>query len=430
MSRIFNWRFPALLAVLSASFSFAADPPAPTTIAPPAAAAVVTDPVVLNTGPIHEAFAVPAAREAVIPKGITARPPDAIDERPPLRQPVGETVRWIPGYWAYEPKAQGFVWVSGVWREVPPGRTWVPGYWTQSADLWRWVPGNWTDTSADQVTYLPEPPATQEAGPTSASPGEGYFWVPGSWQYVDNKYVWQPGFWAPHQRDWIWVPPRYTYTPLGYIYTSGYWDYVLAYRGIAFAPVSFKQLPADGPYTPSVALDTWRNLSLHLFISPQRDGYYFGDYYDAEMTRLGFVPFFTSIEQHEPEPLLSYYTWRLGDDYASRLRDWHRYYTDYEQFRPRYTLADQLALAARYPGVEYVASTSLVAPFDDVIRLARSPYNFADVTNEQLVLYTDRTKRLRDFIVDRVEAERVVVPVEVVVRPSFPIRASKFLKRP
>ena len=45
-----------------------------------------------------------------------------IDEVPPEYKPEGENVQWIPGYWAWDVAQSDFIWVSGLWRDVPPGR--------------------------------------------------------------------------------------------------------------------------------------------------------------------------------------------------------------------------------------------------------------------------------------------------------------------
>ena len=87
---------------------------------------------VLTRGPVHEAFAETVTFDPepgiVVPKS----PPAAIEELPPDQKPEGANVAWIPGYWAWDDERNDFLWVSGIWRDLPPGRQWVPGYWGQS----------------------------------------------------------------------------------------------------------------------------------------------------------------------------------------------------------------------------------------------------------------------------------------------------------
>ena len=57
----------------------------------------------------------------------------------------------------------------------------------------------------------------------------------GTWQ--GGEYVWQPGYWYEGNPNWVWVPNHYSYTPRGYCYVSGYWDYLPYDRGLLYAPV-------------------------------------------------------------------------------------------------------------------------------------------------------------------------------------------------
>ena len=63
-----------------------------------------------------------------------------------------------------------FLWVSGTWRALPPGREWMAGYWANTAQGYQWTSGYWADAAAREATYLPPPPATVEAGPNIAAP--------------------------------------------------------------------------------------------------------------------------------------------------------------------------------------------------------------------------------------------------------------------
>ena len=92
---------------------------------------------VLTRGPVHEAFAEQVSPDPM--EGITAptAPPDPIPEIPPEVKPEGDDVMWIPGYWFWDEERRDYLWVSGVWRRVPPGRRWVPGYWQTAAEGYR-----------------------------------------------------------------------------------------------------------------------------------------------------------------------------------------------------------------------------------------------------------------------------------------------------
>ena len=151
---------------------------------------------VLTRGPVHEAFAETITFDPepgiVAPKA----PPADIEEVPPLQKPAAANLAWIPGYWAWDDERNDFLWLSGIWRALPPGRQWVPGYWGPTQQGSQWTSGYWADAAASEIDYLPEPPATVEAGPNVAAPTADDIWLPGSWVWQQNRYAWRPGYWT------------------------------------------------------------------------------------------------------------------------------------------------------------------------------------------------------------------------------------------
>ncbi len=87
---------------------------------------------VLTRGPMHEAFARPVAEKPEPTKVINKKPPEAIEEVAPENQPEGQNVVWIPGYFSWDDERNDFIWISGVYRDTPPGQAWVAGYWRRS----------------------------------------------------------------------------------------------------------------------------------------------------------------------------------------------------------------------------------------------------------------------------------------------------------
>src|SRR5262249_40761097 len=111
-------------------------------------------------GPVHEAFGEPTRSQASAGTLVSKRPPANIDEMPPEEKPEGDNIVWIPGYWGWDEERTDYLWVSGFWRAVPPGRSWVPGHWQQASTGYQWVSGYWGVAEREETEYLPPPPAS------------------------------------------------------------------------------------------------------------------------------------------------------------------------------------------------------------------------------------------------------------------------------
>ncbi len=298
----------------------------------------------LGRGPLHEAFAEQVNLDAEPSPIVAKKPPEPINELPPEIKPDGEHVEWIPGYWAYDDEElNDFIWVSGVWRKVPPGRRWVPGYWAEVEGGYQWVSGTWASADADEVEVLPPPPESLEQGPNSVADSEEDVWIPGCWVYQNDDYRWRPGYWSAGQVNWIWVPERYIWTPSGCLHVSGYWDYPVTVRGYAFAPYCFHRSVYQRPgyyFSPVVVLDVG-HVFANLFVRPSCHHYYFGDYYADTYVHHGFVPWY-DYRHHHYCPLLTHYSWyhhRRGVNYVEQLHRYYEYNVKHADYRPYHSLA-------------------------------------------------------------------------------------------
>src|SRR5437868_1854629 len=179
----------------------------------------------LDKGPVHEAFAQPVNKNPQPGSIIHKQPPKPVDEVPPEQKPEGDNVQWIKGYWAWDAERNDFIWVSGFWRVPPPDRRWVAGSWGQVDGGWQWSPGYWASNQQNNNAYLPAPPESLDYGPSVPAPSDDAFYVPGNWVYTNYDYAWQPGYWSYYRPGFIWNPASYYWSPYGYTYCSGYWDY-------------------------------------------------------------------------------------------------------------------------------------------------------------------------------------------------------------
>jgi hypothetical protein len=301
---------------------------------------------VLTRGPVHEAFVETVTFDPEPGIVVSGAPPAAIEELPPDRRPEGANVAWIPGYWGWDDERSDFLWVSGVWRALPPGRQWVPGYWGRSAEGFQWISGYWADANASEVEYLPEPPATVEIGPNIAASSVDQTWLPGCWVWQQGRYAWRPGFWASVEPDWVWVPAHYVYAPRGYVFVEGYWDYSIDRRGMLFAPVYFNANVYRRPgysYSPSTVVDLGTLVS-HLFLRPQYQHYYFGDYYATNYRSAGFLPWFSiNSGRSGYNPIYAHHRWQHRQDSGWEHRQQAEFENrrDHEHLRPSRTWGSQ-----------------------------------------------------------------------------------------
>lgn len=272
---------------------------------------------VLTRGPIHEAFAEPVNFNPKAGFVAVKEPPAAIEEVPPDQKPDGENVAWMPGYWTWEDDKGEFIWVSGFWRTLPPHRQWVSGYWAKSDNGFQWTSGYWASVQTKQVEYLPAPPQSVEAGPSTSAPSVDHIWVPGSWTWYNLHYVWRPGYWIVVQPEWVWMPAHYVWSPCGYVFVDGYWDHAVRSRGVLFAPCYFSVAYYSRPafyYSPAIVIDA-EIVTDHFFCRPVYCHYYFGDYYAPTYATVGILPWFQiTYSRGYYCPLYTYERWYYRSD--------------------------------------------------------------------------------------------------------------------
>jgi hypothetical protein len=384
--------------------------------------AAADDVEVLARGPVHEAYAEPSEREPAPTPVIPKEPPKPIEELPPDQKPEGANVQWMPGYWAWDDDKKDFLWVSGFWRNVPPDRTWVPGSWRKAQDGWQWTGGFWAaakDGGKADIEYLPQPPAPLDAGgATTPAPSETHVYIPGTWVYRE-RYVWRPGFWFEYRPGWVWVAAHYRWTPAGYIFIDGYWDYPLAERGVLFAPAYIPPVVYTAPafvYTPTYVIRE-ECLFGAFFCRRGFGAYYFGDYFAPSYARLGFTAWCGHVGISVSfggggwyDPMFGYYRcgyrhdpfWRAGvyDLYAGRYRG------DY--LRPPVTLVQQTTVINNITNVKNVTNvnTSNVAMLTSLKNADRGGQRkFERVPDAERQQQQVVARSTRDFAARRAEGE-------------------------
>ena len=166
----------------------------------------------------------------------------------------------------------------------------------------------------------------------------------------------------------MWIPARYVWSPGGYVFLAGHWDYALAKRGVVFCPVYYANPYEIAPaysYSPSVCIET-PVLTGYLFCRPAYGHYYFGDYYDPMYARVGIYPWYAVHEgRFGYEPLFVYDRWYYGrrdPGWELRIRSDYAYRVAHFEARPPHTYAAAVGISIRTPGL----SVTLAVPIGHV----------------------------------------------------------------
>lgn len=364
---------------------------------------------VLTRGPVHEAFAQTVTFDPQPGIVVQKAPPDTIEEVPPEQKPEGANVAWIPGYWAWDDERSDFIWVSGIWRTLPPGRQWMPGYWAKSEQGFQWTSGYWADIKVGESEYLPEPPDTVEVGPNINAPSPEYSWIPGCWVWHLGRYAWRPGYWAKMRLDWVWVPSYYVWTPRGYIFVDGYWDYTVGRRGFLFAPVYFhsRMYTQRGfYYSPAILIDLTVFTDC-LFLRPRYNHYYFGDYYAAHHYREGIYPWFSlHARRYGYDPIYAHQRWehRRDREWEQRLKVKFRERRDHEEARPMRRLATPGELSTK-GGKSRDQRVFVATPLDRMKKSKGTSWRFQSLNKQERDQIGQRGQELRKFREKRQELE-------------------------
>ncbi len=375
---------------------------------------------VLTRGPVHEAFANLSESESEAGYLISRQPPDEIEELPPDYRPEGDNVAWIPGYWSWDDDRDDYIWVSGVWRELPPDRQWVPGYWTSTRGGWQFVSGFWASNSRNDIEYLPRPPDPIERGPSSPRIGADDYWSPGSWVWVDTRYAWQSGYWVPPQSGWVWTPAHYVWTPRGYVYVSGYWDHDIIHRGVMFAPVYYSTPVYRRPeyhYSPRIVIDISFALG-NFFVQSRSHHYYYGDYYDARYSDRGYAPWYDRHNTYDrrergdryyrEDPIfVSYRSQQIRQDpkWDKHAHDEYSYRRKHEDARPPQTYRQQVASRPDVRDRQSRQTTIAARPLDQVVNNETQRLKYERVDADRRTAIQTRTRDVRQFRTERQQVE-------------------------
>ena len=395
---------------------------------------------VLTRGPVHEAFAGMISFNPEAGIVVPAPPPEPIEELPPEERPEGDDVAWIPGYWGWDDERNDYLWISGTWRVMPPGREWVAGYWRDTGRGYQWISGYWADAAQQDAYYLPPPPETLETGPNVDPPSPDYEWTPGCWVWSDGRYAWRAGYWMEGRADWVWIPAGYIWTPRGVLFLDGFWDYPVERRGVLFAPVyyrSHRPVRRGYSYSPQIVI----SLSVFtdcLFLRPSYHHYYFGDYYDSRYDQDGFYASFSYQSGRQGyDPFYSRARWehRGERDWDNRFQASYDYRRKNEAARPPRTWSVQLSLGTgAVTGSQ--ARIALGSPLQQLATRRDNPVRFQPVAQRDRDQLAQRGRDVQQSREQRrtVEAQPAITtgrnPGEAAAPVKVPAQRSPLAARP
>ncbi len=185
------------------------------------------------------------------------------------------------------------------------------------------------------------------------------------------------------------MPSHYVWTPRGYVFVGGYWDYVLDSRGVLFAPVYFPRTIYQRPgfsYSLSIVVDTG-NLQFSLFTCPRYWHYYFGDYYDDTYIGIGIYPWFEFERYHTwYDPIYEYNRWhfrRTDPHWDEHDRDEYNRRRADKDLRPPRTYHEMENRLVRLPEPQR-RNIRMAEPISTFVADEKSPLKFENIkTNAQ-----------------------------------------------
>ena len=192
---------------------------------------------------------------------------------------------------------------------MPPDHRWVPGHWQQVQNGWQWVSGFWAPEGLQAVNYLPPPPQSIEAGPSTPAPDATSSYVPGCWVFQQQRFLWRPGFWMPFQAGYGGRRPA-TCGRRSAVSSTRATGTIRSETAACSLPrwrLSVGLLGRHWTYTPSYVVQPDFLLGA-LFVRRGTRHYYFGDYFEPRYARSGFVPWVDyRVARNVPDANFAYY---------------------------------------------------------------------------------------------------------------------------
>jgi hypothetical protein len=105
----------------------------------------------------------------------------------------------------------------------------------------------------DATAYPNSPPPDPIPEYPPPSPGWGYSWIAGYWDWSGYDWNWEPGYWAAQEAGYAYIGPRFVFIDGRPVYYRAYWRgpggrVVYGYGPRGAPPVGFRARPAVAPH--------------------------------------------------------------------------------------------------------------------------------------------------------------------------------------
>jgi hypothetical protein len=220
----------------------------------------------------------------------------------------------------------------------------------------------------------------------------------------------------------MWIPAHYEWTPYGYVFIAGHWDYPLDQRGMLFTPVSFTApiyLSRGFVYTPQY-LVSLGGLVDNLFVAPGFQCYYFGDYYGPQYARFGILPWFNvGTGAYLYDSIFAYRTtvlWRTNPHWRDDFRRRYDRLVRDPGLRPPRTWRDYERLVR---GGKSLPGDRMVAlPLREALRDDRFKQHIVRVTDADRRVLRQQNDFRRNLVTERSRLERATIDRPLDRRPG------------
>ena len=205
------------------------------------------------------------------------------------------------------------------------------------------------------------------------------------------------------------MPDHYVWTPSGYVFVDGYYDYSVPRRGVVFAPVYFNgrfRTQRGFSYSPSTVINPGVFLS-HLFLRPGYGHYYFGDYYGSNYAAAGFSPWFTfQSSRRGYDPIYANQRWQHRRDHGweQRAEANFRNLRDNKNDRPPHNWTAQRTLAGRADSADR-GNFAVATPLEELAQRKDGRLRFQPVNPVERQQFGQRGQEYRKYLQQRQQLE-------------------------